>query len=35
VLAGWGEHPALILNDKGASDRLRRGADGEWLLAMP
>ena len=35
VLVGWGDHPALILNDKEVSGRLRRGAEGEWLLAIP
>jgi hypothetical protein len=34
-LAGWDDHPALILNDREVSDRLRAGAEGEWLVSMP
>lgn len=33
TLAGWFEHPAVVLNGEAASDRLRAGAAGEWFLS--
>ncbi|MFN8535995.1 MAG: hypothetical protein U0232_00775 [Thermomicrobiales bacterium] len=34
-LVCWGDNPALILNGEEVSGRLRKGAEGELLLAIP